>query len=313
MGAREFDAASSPAIVHAAQPARVCSGIIRSCANRDRPMIRGGDDAMRRRRSSRAKAARLLAIAALSSVLLHCSGRREHSIGGAIAFLADPAHIYEHAAFYFLNFMHRRFDIESFAGVSNRYWELVPNAPKPFTGVDAFERLIDPNARRPDQLAPAMNEIDKFTVAALYCDQIPVGESYEARMAQLATEGGYALTHVALAIKWLEENGCDPPSPALRTRVIKAMAAGVVPDDRLEDTEIERAAFLYYLDRGDLVPRGFIASLLRAQNRDGGWPEFWPDTQGGGSHWHPTVLALWVLLESDGRSNGARMIPPRTS
>jgi hypothetical protein len=90
------------------------------------------------------------------------------------------------------------------------------------------------------------------------------------------------------------------------------MAAGIVPDDRLDDTEIERAAFLYYMDRGDLVPSGFTASLLPAQNPDGGWPIFWPDTQRGGSHWHPTLLALWVLLESEGRGNGAPMIPPRT-
>lgn len=267
---------------------------------------------MRDLRSSTANAACLLLIAALGCDSLHCSARREQAIRGAIGFLSNPAHINEHAAFYFLHFMHRRFGIEPFAGTSERYRELVPHAPKPFTGVDAFERIIDPSARRPEHLAPAMHVIDQFTVAALYCDQVPVGGDYEARMAQLATEGGYALTHVAMAIEWLEENGCDPPSAALRERVIETIAAGLVPDDRLDDTEIERAAFLYYMDRADLVPRAFLGSLLRAQNPDGGWPEFWPDTKGGGSHWHPTVLALWVLLESAGRGNAAPMIPPRT-
>ena len=248
-------------------------------------------------------------VAALACGAVACSDRRtEPAIEGAVRFLSDPNHINEHAAYYFLDFAHRRFDIAAFADTSQRYAQLAPNAPKPFTGVDAFERIIDARARRPSTLAPAMNPIDQFTVVALYCDQVPPGADYMERMARLADEGGYALTHAALAIGWLEENRCDAPPAALRERIVKAMAAGVVADDRLDDIEIESAAFLYYLGRGDLVPRRFSASLLEAQNADGGWPEFWPDTQGRGSHWHPTLLALWVLLERADRGNGAPMI-----
>jgi hypothetical protein len=255
-------------------------------------------------------------ISALAYACLHCDAprrtdpRTEAATGKAVAFLNGPAR-YGHAGFYFLHFLHRRFEIEAFAGAADRYWQLTKNAPRPFTGVDVFERLIAPGAGPYlHRLTPATHHVDRITAAALYCDEVPVADDYEARLEAIADEGGYGLTHAALAIEWLEENGCDLPSEALRDRVIERMAAGLNVDDRLDDIEIESAAFLYYLDRADRVPSGFPEVLLRAQNPDGGWPELWPDTEGKGSDWHPTVLALWVLLESEGRSNGAPMIPP---
>lgn len=255
----------------------------------------------------------MLAIAALGAAFLHCGNghaKTETAIDRAIAFLADPAHLYGHAGYYFVYFLHRRFGIEALADLPDRYRSFRASGPRPARGVDLFERLIDPEARlRQERLADVDHPADRMTIAALYCDQLPVSEGYESVLREMSSKGGYELTHAALAIAWLDENGCGAHPPALRAEVAEKMAAGIRNDSRIDDLEIESAAFLYYLDRGDLVPKDFPAALLEAQNADGGWAEKWPGTEG--SNWHPTVFALWVLLERDGRGNGAPMIPPR--
>jgi hypothetical protein len=262
-------------------------------------------------------AALLLRAASLGCAWLGCSDEpgvarspdeaTERAIRGAIAFLSEPAHLEGHASYYLLHFLSRRFGLDEFADAHERYRDLTARRAKPASGVDVFERLIDPSAPPPTRLA--VNKVDRFTTLALYCDRIPVAEDYEAQMDQLASEGGYKLTHVALATVWLEENGCPSPPAELRERITGSLAAGVNTDDRLDDLEIESAAFLHYLGRGDLVPSGFPGVLLRAQNPDGGWATLRPDPLGWGSNWHPTALALWILLESEGQGNGAPMIP----
>ena len=245
---------------------------------------------------------------------LHCGGSHtkiEAAIGQAIRFLAEPEHLYSHAGYYFVYFLHRRFGIEALADLPDRYRSFRARGVDRADGVDLFERLIDPAARlQRERLAGVPHPVDRFTIEALYCDQFPLSDGYETLLQQMIAKGGYELTHVALAIEWLDENRCDPrPPPALRTQVAERMAAGVRIDGRLDDFELESAAFLYYLGRGDLVPRGFAASLVEAQNADGGWAEEWPGTGESASNWHPTAMALWILLASEGRGNGAPMIP----
>jgi hypothetical protein len=121
-------------------------------------------------------------------------------------------------------------------------------------------------------------------------------------------KGGYELTHVAIAIRWLEENGCEPHLPALRAEVADAIAAGVRSDPHVDDVELESAALLYYLGRPELVPADFPLSILPAQRGDGGWAALPDDPR---SDWHPTMFALWVLLESRAWANGALHDPAR--
>lgn len=255
----------------------------------------------------------MLATAALGVTSLHCGAghaRVETAIEQAIRFLADPAHLYSHAGYYFVYSLHRRFGIQAFADLPDRYRNFRARSPGLARGGDLFERLIDPSARlQRERLAEVPHPVDRFTIEALYCDQLPVPDGYESLLREMIAKGGYELTHVAMAIAWLDENGCVPHLPALREEVTEKMAAGVRSDGRFDDLEYESAAFLYYLGRGDLVPRDFPVSLLEAQNADGGWAENWPGTDS--SNWHPTAFALWVLLESEGRGNGAPMIPPR--
>jgi hypothetical protein len=254
----------------------------------------------------------VLATAALGAASLHCGGSHakiETAIEQAVRYLADPSHLYSLAGYYFVYSLHRRFDIEAFADVPDRYRSFHAQRADIAHGGDLFERLIDPAFRLPrERLAQVPHPVDRFTIEALYCDQLPVPDGYESMLRAMVAKGGYERTHVALAIAWLGENRCAPHLPALRAEVAEKMAAGVRNDGRFDDLEYESAAFLYYLGRGDLVPRDFPASLLEAQNADGGWAEHWPGVER--SNWHPTVFALWVLLASEGRDNGAPMIPP---
>ncbi len=184
---------------------------------------------------ARSRTACLLAAGVLGAASLRCGHDRDPQIDAAIdraiRFLADPVHIYGHAGYYLVQFLHRRFDIEAFADIPDRYRSFRLQSLLPATGVDLFERLIDPDARLVRERLPTVpHPVDRLTIEALYCDQLPVSTGYESRLRDMVSEGRYELTHLALAIAWLDENRCGPRLPALRAEVAEKMAAEVRVD-----------------------------------------------------------------------------------
>lgn len=136
----------------------------------------------------------------------------------------------------------------------------------------------------------------RVTARALHCDRLGLPGDYLATLEELATRGGYALTHAVLAARWTVENDC------LTGQQVQLFQEGAI--ERLEamvdligvntDLGIEGVAILYYGHARSHVRPEWIEAIPGAQRRDGGWAAA-PDV--AASNPHTTYLALWVLLE----------------
>lgn len=154
------------------------------------------------------------------------------------------------------------------------------------------------NARWEDFAGPmfARGGINVITVPALYCDQIPFPAEYASILAAGLVTGGYELTHVGMALRWIDENGCSSPMDAdFEPTVAKAIAKLVDPADGVTDLEIEATAFLMYMDRRDLVHADAIDAIASAQRPNGGWSLDSSD-KSLATRWHPTAMGVWALL-----------------
>lgn len=230
------------------------------------------------------------------------------AIHRAIRYLDDPAILDEHFIFYVLHFLERRFELGVWADMPERHRAFMESLGEPQPQKELFRRLIEPDyVATLEQLEGAEDSVDQVTVRALYCRDYPLEEGFDSQLRKLAMRGGYHQSHAAMAIQWLRENGCGSDRDSIVSYIVDLMAARITVGDASSDLEIERTTFLGYIGHGDRVPEGMVRDLVRLQNSDGGWSI----KSRGPSNWHPTFLALWFLLESEGRGNGAPMIIPK--
>jgi len=213
-------------------------------------------------------------------------------------------------AFILSDALYRRFAVGTLSASSRRFAEFRTAHPE-VAWIDVFRRLIDPEQKaRPewlDSAAGGVRGLDRLTVLALYCDQAPPPADYTALLEKGRAEGGYALTHAALALIWLRENGCRVVEADFEKRVIRETAALVRADAAVSDLELEAAAMVARLGEARLLPHRFLEEVIAAQHEDGGWAE--DSGKAGPADWHPTLLALWLLLEIEQPGGTIPMIP----
>ncbi len=213
-------------------------------------------------------------------------------------------------AYLSLAILARRFGIETFADMGPRYVQVIESKEgREQRRLRAFQRLLEVDAPVETADLEAITEgIDRLTSRALNCQRYPLPSDFELTLRTAMSEGGYFLTHSALALQWIEENGCDTAwSRRLRSLALQQLAKIPDVDLRLTDLELEAATFLVYMDSEQLLPPGFVDGVLEMQREDGGWPgDSASDLDTG--HWHATSLALWILMETSW-TDPAPMIP----
>jgi hypothetical protein len=110
-----------------------------------------------------------------------------------------------------------------------------------------------------------------------------------------AAKGEYQLTHTLLALIFIKENNYQLQLPDNFTENVYNSNAQLVDNDQtVTDLELEAAAFLYLANQNDLVNNSFIEKAIAAQKTDGGWTTTGKQTDQ--TNWHPTILALLLLL-----------------
>lgn len=207
-------------------------------------------------------------------------------------------------ALLWLDVIYRRFGIVEFADALKRYDQLLKEQPEnaqPLYRI--FRRIADhDNLLQTTDLAAVSSEVDLIAVPALYCDQLALPDDYPEMLENAVEFGDYQLTHVMLALIWVQENGCELVLPdGFIEDVYFTNAALINGDNVVTDLELEAAAFLYLSGQGELIDSAFIESVMASQNDDGGWA-LSSDSRGD-SHWHSTILGLLFLLHVEFPSN----------
>jgi len=225
--------------------------------------------------------------------LLHPARDLQRTVANAIDFFEGWREPY---ALLWLDVIHRRFGIAEFADALQVYDQFLAERPEQAPLMRVFRRIADhDNPLQAEDLEAVSTDSDRLTVPALYCDRLGLPADYPAMLDRAASQGEYQLTHVLLAWIWIQDNGCEVPLPDGFIEAIYSANAALIGDDPVvDDLELEAAAFLYLAGQGALVDDSFVERVIAVQNDDGGWGVS-SDGQGD-SHWHPTILALLLLL-----------------
>jgi len=216
----------------------------------------------------------------------------------AISFLEDRREPY---ALLWLDVMYRRFGITEFADALQRYDQVLTEQPEDEALLRVFRRIADyDNPLQIEDLQSVKLPSDILIVHALYCDRPERGlpMNYPAMLEREALEGGYHLTHVLLALIWVQENGCELTLPeGFIDEVYRANAEIINNDPKtVDDLKLEAAAFLYLAGQGDLVNDSFVEHAIASQNGDGSWEQPNDSENQDYWHWHSTILGLMLLL-----------------
>jgi len=210
-----------------------------------------------------------------------------------------------------LNVMYRQFGIAEFKDSLQRYDQLYASSTDPLIRI--WRRIADYNtsAVQPEDFDSVTDQLNRLTIPALYSDRISLPDDYLSQLtdamemgfiyaAQPTNDGSigsgaYLLTHVLLATIWLQNNNCSLQLPENFTSTLYQMNAALIGDgSRVDDIQLEAAAFLYQAGQGNLVNPAFVQNVIAAQFTDGGW--FVAQDAPYETDWHPSVCALMILL-----------------
>jgi hypothetical protein len=146
-----------------------------------------------------------------------------------------------------------------------------------------------------EELLVHTRSFDDILIPMLYCGSTPIATSTLEKIFATTT-AGYELSHRFLALHLLKKNGCALPEgydlqAALQTDALQISRE--LKSAPLDDLYAERAAFLENFGFSELFTETEAETLLKVQQKDGGWRDdrFVPRL----SNSHTTILALWAL------------------
>jgi hypothetical protein len=217
------------------------------------------------------------------------------AIENAIDFFEESREPY---ALLMLDVAHRRFGMAEFADALQRYDQELVKRPLDEISIRVFRRIADhDNPLQEGDFESMLTTIDYITVVALYCDRFGLPEDYPETLIEAVDNGEYMLTHVLLALIWIQNNDCEMPiSNGFIEEVYNDSAALIDDDLVVTDLELEAAAFLYLAGHGSLVDDAFIGRVIAVQNDDGGWKA--SSDEPVASDWHASILGLLILLHA---------------
>ena len=180
-----------------------------------------------------------------------------------------------------------------------------------FEQVLAMSRLVDPS--RSIAPPPSDEPSTQVMTGGLYCDVRPLSDDDLAGWDEATRQGGYQATHVVLSWWFARSLGCTTSAvdeageravAVVRAEFTNRVGASPGPE-AVDDLSLEQAAFLTEVGVTDVVTPAWIDAVLDAQQPDGGWALSAP-TPGATtpSHWHATLLAVWMLSASASDGNG---------
>jgi hypothetical protein len=203
------------------------------------------------------------------------------------------------------DFLSRAFAIDAFRDA--RSLATAKNAGNAAT--DPSYRLFDPAAPLDPALLDWGSPPTRLLPLALACDNPGLPPGTDEFFAAQARDGGYALTHVGLALEVMRQAGCDVPwAAAMRRTALDALTVAARERERsgkpIDDLAIEQYVVLEYLGEESAVTPANVTEVVRSQQPDGSF---------GGDDVHNALhsvsLAIW-LFEMQLGAPGAPYVAP---
>ena len=207
-------------------------------------------------------------------------------------------------ALLFLDVLYRRFGIVQFADSLERYDQVVPMNDADAAVLRLFRRIADyDNTWDKKDFESVTSPYDMITLPALYCDLLgdDMPPNYLTILNSSVSEGDYWVTHVLLALIWMQENNCNMDLPdGFVEKVYNGNLALIDAEDPVVyDVELEAAAFLCLAGQRDLIDKDFVRLVIDQQHEDGSWGV----SEDIENRWHSTVLGLTFLLHINSPTN----------
>lgn len=203
-------------------------------------------------------------------------------------------------AFLFLDVLYRRFGIIDFADSLERYDQVEPVVESDKSLLRLFRRIADYDTPWSIEDFTAVTSVyDMITLPALYCDLLgddgPPPDQYFSMLNSSVYGESYKVTHVLLALIWMQENDCDMELPDGFVEKVYSRNLALIDDEdpTVYDIELEAAAFLCLAGQRDLIDNKFVRLVIDQQREDGSWGVTGDKTD---DRWHTTVLGLTFLL-----------------
>lgn len=199
--------------------------------------------------------------------------------------------------------LYRRFGVMECSGMGRRFLE-------DRTGLDplvepdrtVLSRLVsDAAVCGAEETAEIQLEWNRVVAPPLCCPEAPLSATWRSEAAQLLNDVGYGTTHVAIALAWARELGCEGGLEAPQVARLENDLAALIETPPATLDLLGEVIVGNVLVRGaDAVPTETIATLLDAEG-----PSGWTDaTEVGLADWHTNAVVCWGLLEWAGAQSG---------
>lgn len=223
--------------------------------------------------------------------------KEEKAISKAESYLRVEIRQVDPASRLILDYMQRKFKLDKELGKDGTVPITLTSDPRTYPNeIDYVARIAFPDklVRVVPKTSPS--GVSLTNVYGANCDILPLPADFWSVMEQNVSKGGYFVTHNALALAFIKDNGCSiPPSEGdLQTKVNDALVTLADDPKTIPDIRYEAIAFLQLNGRYDLVQPKWIDQIVSEQQNDGGWSEQQSGTKPSA---HATLLALWALLE----------------
>ena len=221
--------------------------------------------------------------------------KRQSAIANAEEYLQNSISSIETSQRLILDYLQRKFDLDPKLGAAGTPILIPQNTQTYPLEIHFLERIANPDKFVSVQPRSSLEGISYTNVYAANCDHTPLPSDYWSVVRNSLNAGGYNLTHIALALAFIQDNGCNKPPDIgdIDEKLISGMVAIAKDNTRNMDLRFEATAFLMLSGRYDQVESNWIDTIVATQDKDGSWA----DKLGQATTDHTTVLALWALLE----------------
>ena len=194
-----------------------------------------------------------------------------------------------------LDYLQRQFNLDESLSAAKTPFQIVEN-PRTYPQEINFLARIS----YPEKLVtvPPRNVVDGPILTNIYsanCDHVQLPANFWSTMNDNYKQGGYYVTHDALAFAFIRDNSCTIPTSEseLQSKVVDSMVKLAGDPNTNSDLRYEAIAFLGLSGHAPLIDSKWIDKVIAEQKSDGSWVDG-KDVQ---NRDHTTTLALWALLE----------------